>query len=143
MKTRFVVPTLLLAGMAAFGNAAMASDELAGVLIGAGSGAAIGHAINGRNGAVVGGFLGAMVGAAVADNDGRRAVVYAPPRPVYGPPAVVVYDAPYVRYAPMPVYVEARPAPCAWRHEWQERHEGRWDRRHDRWDDDHDGRHGW
>ena len=139
MKTRFVVPTFLLAGMAAFGNAAMAHDELAGVLIGAGSGAVIGHAIGGRDAAVAGGFIGAMLGAAVADDHGRPVVVRPAYRPVYGPP--VVYEAPRVRYVAAPVYVETRPAPYGWRHEWREHHDDR--RGHGRWDDDHDGRRGW
>jgi hypothetical protein len=141
MKAKFVVPTLLLAGMAAFGNAAMASDELAGALIGAGSGAVIGHAIGGRDAAVVGGFLGALVGAAVADDAGRPVLAQPRYRPVYGPP--VVYEAPRVRYVAAPVFVETRPAPYVWRNQWQERRDGRWDHGHDRWNDRHDGRREW
>ncbi|MDD5390844.1 MAG: YMGG-like glycine zipper-containing protein [Gallionellaceae bacterium] len=145
MKTRFVVPTLLLAGFATFGNAAMASDEFAGVLIGTGSGAIIGHAIGGRDGAVVGGILGAMVGAAIADDDYGRPVAVRPDyRPAYGPP--VVYEAPRVRYVSTPVIVHTWPAPYAWRHhEWRDHRDGRWDRgyrddHHDHWND---GRRGW
>jgi len=146
MKTRFVVPTLLLAAMATFGNTAMASDEFAGVLIGTGSGAIIGHAMGGRDGAFVGGILGAMVGAAIAADDHGRPVMVRPGhRPAYGPPEV--HEAPRVRYVTAPVHT--RPAPYVWRHEWQEHRDGRWDRGYGgdhgqgRWTNDHDGRRGW
>ncbi len=145
MKTKFVVPTLLLAGFATFGNAAMASDEFAGVLIGTGSGAIIGHAMGGRDGAFVGGILGAMVGAAIADDDYGRPVMVRPDyRPAYGPP--VVYEAPRVRYVSTPVIVYGRPAPYVWRHDdRRDYRDGRWDRgdHHDRWNDGRDGRRGW
>ncbi|MDO9226501.1 MAG: YMGG-like glycine zipper-containing protein [Pseudomonadota bacterium] len=149
MKAKYVVPTLLLAGMASFANVAVASDEFAGVLIGTGSGAIIGHAMGGRDGAFVGGILGAMVGAAIADNDDRHTVVhhrdrrvYERPR-VYAPPRVVVYEQPRVRYVNSPVVVYTHPAPPAWR----EYRDGRWDRGyrgdHGRWNHDRDGRRGW
>lgn len=153
MKAKFVIPTLLLAGMASFGNAAVASDEFAGVLIGTGSGAIIGHAMGGRDGAFVGGILGAMVGAAIADD--RHTVVHHRDRRIherpraYAPPRVVVYEQPRVRYVSSPVIVHTRPAPYVWRHhEWREHRDGRWDRgyrgdHHDRWNDGRDGRRGW
>jgi hypothetical protein len=143
MKTRFVVPTLLLAGMASFGNAAMASDDFAGVLIGAGSGAIIGHAISGRDGAVVGSVLGALVGVALADDHDRPVVARPQYRPPYGPPQAVVYDTPRARYVAAPIFVEPRPAPYFWRHERQERRDDRWDPGHGRWNNDHDGRRSW
>ena len=147
MKTRFALPALLLATLAGFANIAQASNEAAGVFIGAGSGAIIGHAISGGDGAVVGGILGAMVGAAIADDDyGRPVAVRHNYRPAYGPRPVVVYEAPRVRYVSTPVIVHTRPAPYVWRHhEWRDHRDGRWDRgyrgdHHDRWND---GRRGW
>ncbi len=149
MKTRFVLPTLLLATLAGFGGVAQASNEAAGVFIGAGSGAIIGHAISGGDGAIVGGILGAMVGAAIADDDHGHRVVRHDYRPAYGPRPVVVYQAPRVRYVGAPVIVHTRPAPHVWRHhEWRDHRDGRWDRgyrgdHHDRWNDGRDGRRGW
>lgn len=159
MKAKFVIPTLLLAGMSSFANVTAASDEFAGVLIGTGSGAIIGHAMGGRDGAFVGGILGAMVGAAIADNDDRHTVVhhrdrrvdrrvYEQPR-VYERSRVVVYEQPRVRYVNSPVVVYGRPAPYVWRHDdRRDYRDGRWDRgyrgdHHDRWNDGRDGRRGW
>ncbi len=148
MKTKLIASILLLSGMTAFGEAALASDQAAGAIIGAGTGAIIGHSIDRGDGAVVGGILGAIIGAAIADDDddyGRRVVVRQPPRPVYGPPPVVVYDAPRVRYVPQPVYVNVRPAPPVYVYErFERRHDRREDRRDDRWGhDDHGGHRGW
>jgi len=149
MKAKFVIPTLLLAGMASFANVTAASDEFAGVLIGTGSGAIIGHAMGGRDGAFVGGILGAMVGAAISDDDyGRPVVVRHGYRPAYGPRPVVVYEAPRVRYVSTPVIVYSRPAPYVWRHdERRDYRDGRWDNNrrgdHDRWNDGRDGRRSW
>jgi hypothetical protein len=150
MKTKLLIPALLLSGMATFSNAAMAdNDELAGALIGAGAGAIIGDSVNHRDGAIVGGFLGAVLGAAIADNDDdRRPYARHYSRPYYGQPPVVVYPAPRFRYAP-PSY--------GWGHDRHEYRDGRWDRDHDRgrdnrggrWDrdddrrGDRDGRRGW
>ncbi len=111
------------------GSATAQSDPALGALIGGGIGAAIGHAVNGRNGAWVGGAVGAVTGASIAVNRGgyvaAPAPVYYPPAPrytvaaPYGPPPVVltyvrpapIYRmAPAVVYAPRPV-VRARPYP--------------------------------
>ncbi len=154
MKTKLLIPALLLSSMAAFSNAAMAdNDEWAGALIGAGAGAIIGDSINHRDGAIVGGFLGAVLGAAIADNDDdRRPYVRHHPRPYYGQPPLVVYPAPRYHYGPPPFYVKPRPAPYGWDHDRHEYRDGRWDRDHDRggrWDrdgdrrGDRDGRRGW
>lgn len=152
MKTKLLASIFLLSGLTAFGGVAQASDQAAGAIIGAGTGAIIGHTIDRGDGAVVGGILGAIVGAAIADDDDyghRRVVVRQPPRPVYTPPPVVVYETPRVRYVPQPVYVNVRPAPPVYvleRHEsrrdrWDERRRDRWD---DRWDrDDRGGHRGW
>ncbi len=151
MNANRILATLVLTSLGTLGVQAHASDEFAGALIGAGTGALIGHSLNRQDGAAVGGILGAMVGVAIAnDRDDRRTVIVRqPPRVVYAPPPVVVYERP--RYV-QPVVVEARPFPPAWgvyRHErWEERHEWRDDRRdsrkerHGRDFDDHHG-HGW
>jgi len=132
MKTKFVAPILLMAGLAAFGNNAMASDELAGALLGAGTGAVLGNAVGGQDGAIVGGFFGALMGVAIADDDGRPGM--RPPRRVfYGPPPVVVYQAPRVRYA-QPVIVA--PPPHYGRFERDVRRDGRRDHDRDGWRDD-------
>lgn len=97
MKSRYVVPSFLLAGLIGLASpVATASDEFVGALFGAGAGAVIGHAVGGHDGAVVGGVLGAVVGASVADDDHYR-VVHHRPRPyvVYGPPPARYYSAPY------------------------------------------------
>ena len=148
MKTKLIASILMLSGMTAFGDAALASDQAAGAIIGAGTGAIIGHSIDRGDGAVVGGILGAIIGAAIADDDDdygrRRVVVRQPARPVYGPPPVVVYDAPPVRYVPQPVYVNVRPAPPVYVYErFERRHDRREDRRDDRWDHDRGGHRGW
>lgn len=86
MKTKLIASSLLVASLAALDSApAMASDEFAGALIGAGAGAVVGHAMGGGDGAVIGGFLGALLGAAVADDDHRTVVVRPRPYAVYGP----------------------------------------------------------
>ncbi len=140
MKAKFVAPIFLVAGMAAFGNNAMASDELAGALIGAGTGAVLGHAVGGHDAAVVGGFLGAILGAAAVDNDDRDGY-RRPYRTGYGQPPVAVYETPRFRYGPPPVFVAPRPAPYAWHHEWQERRDARWDHDRDGWRGDRNQRH--
>ncbi len=148
MKTSIVARILVMSGIAAFGSAASASDELAGALIGAGSGAIIGHSIDRHDGAVVGGVIGAILGAAIADDDDRRPVrVHRLPPPVYEQPyyvetyyrpaPVVVYTTPRVRYVSQPVYVNVGPGPYYWKHH----RDGRYDQNRDR-DRDHrnDGR---
>lgn len=150
MKTKYFVPVLLLTGMTAFGNVAMADDELAGALLGAGAGAIIGDSINPRDGAIVGGIFGAMLGAAIADDDDGRRYPYARHnyRPYYAPPPVVMYGPPRYRYVAPPVYVTPRPMPYGWRHDRYDHRDGRWgrddDRRHDGWGgrDGRDGRDG-
>jgi hypothetical protein len=126
MKTRYLASALLMAGLTGLGNpAAMASDELAGALIGAGAGAAIGHAMNGHDGAIIGGFLGAMVGASVADDDHHTLIVRHRPRYIHAPPPA--------RYYGPPPY---------WSRDRDYRHDGYWDRdRRDGRDRDRDGRH--
>lgn len=70
MTTRKFAMAILAAGLAVGSSAASAgSDELGAALVLGGSGAVIGHAINGRDGAVIGGFLGAILGAAAARDD--------------------------------------------------------------------------
>jgi hypothetical protein len=111
----------------------MASDELAGALIGGGVGAIAGHAIGGNQGAAVGGFLGAMVGIAVADSrdDKDRRHVHRP----HAYPVQVAHPGHY-RYAPPPVrHPHAAPPAWGWHHQAQHRDHGK----------DRDGRHdhGW
>lgn len=121
MKTKLIASSLLVASLSALGSApAMASDEFAGLLIGAGAGAVVGHAMGGGDGAVIGGFLGALLGAAVADDDRRTVVVRQRPHAVYGP-------AP-VRYHAQPRYWEGP------------RWEGPQQHRHPNWNNDRDGR---
>ena len=140
MKTSRFASILLLSGITAFGNLASASDELAGALIGAGTGAVIGNAIDRHDGAIVGGILGAVIGVAIADNDYDRRPVnvhYGYSRPQHRPAPVVVYQPPLVRYVTQPHFVKTYPAPYYWKHD-------RFDRRDDRdhrWDRDHDRRH--
>jgi len=147
MKTKFVAPILLMASLTAFGNNAMASDEFAGALLGAGTGAVLGNVVGGRDGAFVGGFIGALVGAAAADDD-RHRVVRAPRREFYAPPPVMVYEAPRARYV-QPIFMTPSP-PQRWRYEQDERHDNRRDHGRDGWRDDHayrsgdrDDRRGW
>ncbi|MFA5081129.1 MAG: YMGG-like glycine zipper-containing protein [Hydrogenophilaceae bacterium] len=137
MKSRYIAPSLLMASLIALASpVAMASDELAGALIGAGAGAILGHAIGGHDGAVVGGFLGAAVGASAADDDHRYYRSYRErPYVVYGSPRY---------YAPPPYWHGPRYTYRYWRHDrdgWRDR-----DRDHDRdgWRDrdrDRDSRH--
>jgi hypothetical protein len=132
MKSRYVTPSLLLAGLITLASpAATASDELAGALVGAGAGAVIGHAIGGHDAAVVGGVLGAVVGASVADHD-HRTVVHYRPRPY-----VVYRPAPVYYYAPPPYWSGPRYAPPPyWRHD-RGGHPGRpWQHGRDGWRDD-------
>ena len=139
MKSQLVARILLLSGLATVGTTALASDELAGALIGAGAGAVIGNSMDRHEGAVIGGIFGAILGAAIADNDDdryRRPVVMAPyPRHYYAP-APVVYQSPRVRYIQQPVFVEYRPAPHRWKEERRDRRDGRWYRDDDRRNDD-------
>lgn len=73
-----------------------------GALIGGGSGALLGAALNHHNpgaGALIGGAAGLVTGALVGhtlDEDARRRVYYAPPPPTYIPP-------PPPSYTPVPV----------------------------------------
>jgi hypothetical protein len=61
MKSRTLAASILVSAMIAVGSpAAMASDKLAGALIGGGAGAIVGHAVGGNDGAAIGGFMGAM-----------------------------------------------------------------------------------
>lgn len=133
MNTRYVAPSILMASLIAVGSpAAMASDELAGALFGAGAGAIVGHAVGGKDAAVVGGFLGALVGATVADDDHRTVVVHPRPYAGYGP-------APVRYYAPPPSWSGPRHAHSQWRHDRDGRDDGYRKRDRDGWRDrDHD-----
>lgn len=135
MKARVLIPALMLSGITALGNVAVADDQLAGALIGAGAGAIIGDSIDSRDGAIVGGFLGAMLGAAIADDDDRRVVHRHHYRPYYGPPAYVRLPPPRVYYAP-PSHYYGKPMPH-WKHDHRD---GRWDRDDDRGRGGRDGR---
>jgi hypothetical protein len=138
MKSRSIVRILLLSGFASLGAPALASDELAGALIGAGTGALIGNSIDRHEGAVIGGIFGAILGAAIADDDHRYRDPSASPRhphQYYGP-APVVYQAPRVRYIEQPIIVEHRPSPYRWKEDRRGRHEYRWDRDRERRNDD-------
>jgi hypothetical protein len=110
MKARYAATSLLLSSLIALASAnAMASDDVAGMLLGAGTGAIIGNAVNGSDGAVVGGFLGALIGVAAADGNAHRAVIVRPrPQPVYGPPGVRYYVPPRPGMGPHPVYTDWR-----------------------------------
>ncbi len=150
MKTSRYASMLLLSGITAFGSLASASDELAGALIGAGTGAVIGNAIDRYDGAVVGGILGAVIGVAIADNDNDRRpahVHYGYSWPQHRPAPVMIYQPPRVRYVTQPVYVtqhhyvKTYSAPYYWKHDRFDRRDhrdNRWDRGNDR---RHDGRH--
>lgn len=130
MKTKFVAPILLITSLAAYGHNAMASDEFAGALIGAGTGAVLGQVIGGRDGAFVGGFIGAMLGAASADDDDRYPVLHAPRRDFHVPP-VTVYQAPRAHFM-QPALVTAMPQ-NPWRHAQFERRDYRGDRDRNDW----------
>ena len=134
MKAKFVAPIMLMAGLTAFGNNAMASDEFAGALIGAGTGAVLGNMVGGRDGAIVGGFFGAMVGVAAADDDDdHRRVVHVPRREFQAPPPAIVYQAPRVRYVQPVMVVPSKT------HGWRYADEPRYERRdygRDGWRDD-------
>lgn len=134
MKSRYATPSLLLASLIVLGSpSAMASDdELAGLLLGAGAGAIVGHAVSGGDGAVVGGFLGAILGAAIADDDDRGYVARPVYRPVHAPPAVHYYR-------PAKVWVAPRHAPPAWHQDRDWRRDG--PGHHDRGDWRDDRRH--
>lgn len=137
--------SVLLLGL---GNTAAAHEQIAGSLIGAGIGAAIGHSIDGRHGALIGSALGAVVGGAVST--GARGGYYAQPAgygPVPGYPVAYHHPQP-VAYYPQPIayqqvtYVQpvaVRPVvygPPAYvvpvGHGHGPRHG--WHRRHHRWD---------
>jgi len=144
MKTQFIARVLLLSGLSVFGNAVMASNELAGALIGAGTGAIIGNSIDQHDGAIVGGIFGAILGAAIADKERHSRVVHHYSEPVYvqsrygfrtyEPAPVVVYPAPRIRYISTPVYVDHWPG---YRHGYRDRD----DRRDQRWDSGRGSRH--
>ncbi len=147
MKSRSIVSILLLSGFASLGTPALASDELAGALIGAGTGALIGNSIDRHEGAVIGGIFGAILGAAIADDDHRYHGPSASPRHprhYYGPPPVV-YQAPRVRYIEQPIFVEHRPSSYRWKDDRDRRgrHEYRWDRERERRNDDRRDRRDW
>lgn len=126
MKSRYLAPSLLMASLLALsGPAAMASDELAGALIGAGAGAVLGHAIGGHDGAIVGGFLGAAVGASAADDDHR----YVPYRHRHA----YVVQGPTRYYAPPPPWSGPRYAYPYWRHDRDGWRNERRDHDRDRW----------
>ena len=140
MKTKFVAPILLMAGLATFGNNAMSSDEFAGALIGAGTGAVLGNVIGGRDGAFVGGFIGAMVGAAAADDDDRYRGARPTRREFRAGPNVMLYETPRARYAqPVVVWPNAHQRG---RYEQDVRHDGRGDYDRDGWRDNRADRSG-
>ena len=127
-RHRALVRSLVCLATLGVAGTAVAGDQVAGAVFGAGAGAIIGHSVGGPDGAIVGGIIGAMTGAAVTGAHGPRGVAvqygrgygYAPPRVVYAPPPVVyapppvVYAPPPVRYYPAPVrgpvYVAPPPA---------------------------------
>ncbi len=112
---KFTTVIALSAGLIAAGvgpSRAGDLDPLFGGLIGGGLGAGVGYAAGKSRGATIGGILGLGLGAliaAAADNDRHhpRQIAYAPPPPVYAPPA---YEPPYQQgayhqpYQPAPVY---------------------------------------
>lgn len=120
MKQGYTVAAGLLS-MSITGPALAGSDAVAGAIIGAGLGVAIGHSIDGRDGAVIGGSLGAVAGAVLAgDRDDRyrhphrdrhvHHVRYVEPVYAYAPRHVVHYrPAPVVVYRPQPVRYQPRP----------------------------------
>jgi hypothetical protein len=157
MKSSVLATSLLLSGLIAAGNPAMASDEVAGAVIGGGAGAVLGHVVGGDQGAVFGGILGAVLGVAIADDDDRHHHGHRPPPAVVHAPVRVHYP-----YAAPPLQYQYRPAPY-WgaprqvhHHRWNDRdlrHDRGWDRdrgpdrkewrddgRHDGRDDDRGGR---
>jgi len=84
-----------------FGGSAMAHDQVAGALLGAGAGAIVGHAIGGPDAAVAGGLIGAVTGAAVSSHHPPPLSVhyaggygYAPPAYYPGWPRAPVYVVP-------------------------------------------------
>ncbi len=135
MKSKLVASILLMAGLTAFGNNAISSDEFAGALLGGGTGAVLGHMVGGRDGAFVGGFIGAMVGAAAADDDDdeRRPIARNPRRDFHVPPPVTVYQTPRVRYV-QPAFPPD--SPQHWRYEREDRYDNRRNDRHDDWRDE-------
>jgi hypothetical protein len=132
MKTRLLIATLLTSGLL-FAQTASAHDEAIGAVFGGITGAAIGHAIDGRDAAVAGAIIGALVGGAIAnDNDHRE---YRESRRVGYTPAYQAYPV----YQPRPVIVEHyeyRRGPD-WQRDWNDH-----DRRGDH-DGDRDGHHRW
>lgn len=137
MKTNVLATSALLAGLIAVGSsAAMASDQLAGALIGAGAGAVVGNAVGGRDAAVAGGFIGAILGAAVADHDHHRTIVSQPHRHrAYVPPPA------HRHYAPRPHWNGPHQA-SHWRHDRDFRYERSRDRERIGWRDDRRGGNG-
>lgn len=126
MKRKLFASILLATGLAASVPSALALDELGGAVLGAGTGAVVGHALGGRNAAIFGGFLGAIIGAAAADDDDDdRRAAHRPPARGPGHRDVVVVQAPRPRPVPPPAWTEPRRGDDY----------GRLDRRSDRWDD--------
>ena len=127
MKAKYAVPIVLVTGLAGVVGNAYASDEALGAILGATTGAVVGHAIGGRDAAVAGGAFGAILGAAAASD--RDDYYYGPPPVAYGPP--VVYEQPRYVYGPPPVVVDYAPVrhygyygyPHAWGHD-----RAHWDR---------------
>jgi hypothetical protein len=138
MKSSYYAPMLLWAGFAALASpvASASDDELAGLLVGAGAGAVIGHAIGGHDAAVVGGFLGAAIGVAAADDDDRDGYRRYHPRP-----DVRYRPAPPRYYAP-PYYGKVRIIAPGWRHDRGDWHHHGRSHDHDRdgWRDGRGGR---
>jgi len=112
MNAKYATASLLLASLISVASPVTraSDDQFAGLLIGAGAGAIIGHAVNGGEGAAVGGFLGAIMGAALADDDDHRRIVVRrpPPPPVYVAPVVRYYEPPKVWGPPRPFRYEER-----------------------------------
>ena len=148
--TRLLPVSALLLGLG-LSNTAAAYDQVAGTLIGAGVGAAIGHSIDGRNGALVGGALGAVVGGNVSAGPRgyyAQPVGYAPapaypvaygyPQPVtyYSPPPVAYQQVTYVQPVAVRPVVYGPPAyavPATYGYGYGPRHGG-WHRWHRDWD---------
>lgn len=136
MKRKLFASILLASGLAAYGPSAQALDEVGGAVLGAGTGAVVGHMLGGRDAAIFGGFLGAILGAAAADDDDERVVVRRPPAHRPGPHGVVVVESPGPRPLPPPAWSAPRRGDEFRRHgRWHNRCDWRDDRR-DWWDDD-------
>lgn len=146
--TRLLPASALLLGLG-LSTTAAAYDQVAGTLIGAGVGAAIGHSIDGRHGALVGTALGAVVGGSVSAGNGYYArptgyapapaypVAYSYPQPVaYYPQPVAYQQVTYVQPVAVRPVVYGPPAyavPAAYGYGYGPRHGG-WRRWHRDWD---------